>query len=48
MKSIAIYTGKYLSDAVPISQGLKQDASALLLFTFASEYTIRKVKLGWD
>jgi hypothetical protein len=46
--------GKYLSDNVPIQNGLKQgDALLPLLFNFAVEYAITKVqetqvKLGWE
>jgi hypothetical protein len=37
--------GKYLSDAFPIQNGLKQgDALTPLLFNFALEYAIRKVQ----
>jgi hypothetical protein len=40
-----VSTGKNLSDAFPIQNGLKHgDALLLLLFTFALEYAIRKVK----
>jgi hypothetical protein len=39
-----VHTGKHLSDNFPIQNGLKQeDALKLLLFNFASEYTIK-----WD
>jgi hypothetical protein len=48
--------GKYLSDNFPIQNGLKQgDALSPLLFKFALEYAIRKVKekpggtyIKWD
>jgi hypothetical protein len=33
-----------LSDSFPIQNGLKQDALSPLLFNFALEYAIRKVK----
>jgi hypothetical protein len=37
--------GKYLSDTVPIQNGLKQnDALSPLVFNFALEYAIRKVQ----
>jgi hypothetical protein len=37
-----VSTGKHLSDAFPIQNGLKQgDALSPLLFSFALEYTIR-------
>jgi hypothetical protein len=40
--------GKYLSDAIPNQNGLKQgDASSLLLLNFVLEY-IRKVKMRRD
>jgi hypothetical protein len=37
--------GKHLSDSFPIQNGLKQgDALSSLLFNFALEYAIRKVR----
>jgi hypothetical protein len=40
-----IRTGKHLSGAFPIKNGLKQgDALSPLLFNFASKYAIRKAK----
>jgi hypothetical protein len=40
-----IRTGKHLSGAFPIKNGLKQgDALSPLLFNFALEYAIRKVR----
>jgi hypothetical protein len=40
-----IRTGKHLSGAFPIKNGLKQgDALSPLLFNFALEYAIRKVQ----
>ena len=40
-----VRVGKYLSDRFSIKNGLKQaDALSPLLFTFAVEYTIRKVQ----
>jgi hypothetical protein len=40
-----VRTGKYLSDNLPIQNGLKQgDALSPLLFNFALEYSIRKVQ----
>jgi hypothetical protein len=39
--------GKYLSDALPIQNGLKQrDALSPLLLNFASYYAIRKVQVN--
>jgi hypothetical protein len=39
------HIGKHLSDTIPIQNGLKQgDALSPLLFTFALEYYIRKVR----
>jgi hypothetical protein len=39
---IKVRTGKYLSDAFPIHNGLKKgDALSPLLFSFALEYSIR-------
>jgi predicted patatin/cPLA2 family phospholipase len=41
------YIDKHLSDALPLQNCLKQgDALSPLLFTFASEYAIRKVQDG--
>jgi len=46
------HTGKLLSGALPIQNGLKQgDVLSLLLFTFALEYAIReskKIKPVWN
>jgi hypothetical protein len=40
-----VHTGKHLSDAFPIQNGLKQgDALSPLLFNFVLEYAIRKVQ----
>jgi hypothetical protein len=40
-----VLIGKYLSDSVPIQNGLKQgDALSPLLFNFALEYAIKKVQ----
>jgi hypothetical protein len=40
-----VHTGKHLSDAFPIQNGLKQtDVSCPLLLNFALEYIIRNVK----
>jgi hypothetical protein len=40
-----VHVGKLLSDKFPIQNGLKQgDALSPLLFNFALEYAIRKVK----
>jgi hypothetical protein len=40
-----VHIGKYLSDNLPIHNGLKQgDALSPLLFDFASEYAITKVQ----
>jgi hypothetical protein len=40
-----VFVGKYQSDKFPIQNGLKQgDALLPLLFNFALEYTIRRVK----
>jgi hypothetical protein len=37
--------GKHLSDSFPIQNGLKQgDALSQLLYNFALEYAIRKIK----
>jgi hypothetical protein len=45
MKPIAVRVGKYLSDRFPIKNGLKQgDALSPLLFNFALEYAISKVR----
>jgi hypothetical protein len=39
------HIGKYLSDSVPIENGLKQgDALSQLLFNCALEYAIRKLQ----
>jgi hypothetical protein len=41
--------GKHLSDNFPIQNGLKQgDALLLLLFNFALEYAIRKIRTGTE
>jgi hypothetical protein len=41
--------GKLLSDKFPIQNGLKQgDVLSPLIFSFASEYAVRKVKSEWD
>jgi hypothetical protein len=40
-----VHVGKLLSDKFPIQNGLKQEDALLpLLFSFASEYAVRKVK----
>jgi hypothetical protein len=40
-----VYTGKHLSNAFPIQNGLKQgDALLPLLFFFALEYAVKKVQ----
>ena len=41
--------GKYLSDVFPIKNGFKQGgALSLLLFSFALEHAIRRVRVNWD
>jgi hypothetical protein len=45
MKHIIVHIDKYLSDAFPIQNGLKQgNALPVLLFTFTLEYGVRKVQ----
>jgi hypothetical protein len=39
--------GKCLSDNFPIKNGQKQDALFPLLFNFALEYAIRRVRWSW-
>jgi hypothetical protein len=39
-----VRAGKLLSDALPIQNGLKQDALSPLHLNFALEYAIRKVQ----
>ena len=45
-KLISVFVGQYLSDAFPITYGLKQGDAPLspLLFNFALEYVIRRVQ----
>jgi len=44
-----VWIGKNLSDMFPIRKGLKEgDALLPLLFSFVSEYTIRRVQVNQD
>jgi hypothetical protein len=44
-----IWVGKHLSDMFPVTHGLKQgDTLTPLLFIFALEYAIRRVKVNQD
>jgi hypothetical protein len=43
-----VHIGKLLPDKFPTHNGLKQDVLSLLLFNFALEYAIRKMKLVWN
>jgi hypothetical protein len=44
-----IQVGKYLSGVFPIKNGLQQgDALSPLLFSFALEYAIKRVRLNLD
>jgi len=41
-----VWVGKYLSDVIPIRNGLKQiDALSLLVSNFALEYAMRRVQV---
>jgi hypothetical protein len=44
MRQSKFHIGKRLSDSFFIQNGLKDDALSPLLFNFALEYAIRKVK----
>ena len=44
-----VQVGKHLSDMLPIKNGFKQgDALSSLLFNFALEYVIMRIKVNWD
>ena len=43
-----VQVGKNLSDMLPTSIGLKQDALLPLLFNTASEYAIRRIQVNQD